>query len=232
MKIDTGNARKGADMSICSILTRESAKGKTAAEENKKVSIDFSAAKYTVGRRRKTVSVELIPDHTDFLSEVAAIYPPSEYDIRIVQDITQARTGKAKLSVALFVEVSDRNTGEPVADSMAKLSDRDYAYIRDILAAGVPEYEWQTADECLCDDIKDQLLIGEHDNAFFMRLTDEAWGYLNAMVLARRNEIKDDGFVDFNYKCLEDMANRVMTDALRTACERLCPGGAADSAVK
>lgn len=60
-----------------------------SADIKKDIVINFSDANYTVKMWEDVhdAEIELIPDNMDFLHELTAIFPSSDYDIKIKQSI-------------------------------------------------------------------------------------------------------------------------------------------------
>lgn len=181
---------------------------------DKDVAINFSTSEYQVCVQKDEdgdIEIELIPSNTDFLHEITDIFPLSEFSIRIVQTVFW----RGSQYVSLDLDIKNRATGENVffAES-AVLSDHDYDHIRKILAKEVPQYTWQTAEEHLRTGIE-QCVVEECDGAF----TDEAAYYLGRMVANRYQEIKTEGYVDFDFDMMEEMKKKTLEDALRCACD-------------
>lgn len=184
------------------------------ADIDKNVNIDFSAATYTVKMWEDVhdAEIELIPDNMDFLHEMTELFPLSEYEYKIIQSIYR----HLKPHVSLHLDITNRETGEKVyfAES-AILSDKDYAYIRDILLKEAPQYEWRTADRYIRDSIESFMSDGNMGDLF----TNKAWDCLSSMVSAKYKEFKTDGYVDFVDENMIDVAKEILEDALRSAYE-------------
>lgn len=181
-----------------------------SGEIDKVVDIDFLAANYALELREngRDSDIELIPDSYDFLHEVTDIFPLSEYDIAITQYLS--RRGKSHVSPHL--EMKHKGTDESVffAES-AVLSDKDYDYIRNILVREFPQYEWLTAEESLCVDMRGLLF----DLTTEELLSDDAYGSLVHLLSARWKDIKIKGFVDFRDDAVAPMARGIIEKALK-----------------
>ena len=185
-----------------------------SADIEKDVVINFSDANYTVKMWEDVhdAEIELIPDNMDFLHELTAIFPTSDYDIKIKQSVYR----HIKPYVSLHFDIRNKASGENVyfANSVT-LSDKDYDYIRDILIKEVPQYEWRTAENYLRSSI--ERCMGDDENSDLF--TDDAWTFLSRMVSARYRNLKMDGYIDFDFDLMKDTAKEILEDALCKAYE-------------
>ena len=184
------------------------------ADIEKDIVINFSEVNYTVKlwKHAHHIEIELIPDNIDFLHELTAIFPTSDYDIHIEQRIYR----NIKPHVSLNFDIWNKKTGKQIyfADD-AILSDKDYDYIRDILIQEFPQYEWRTAENYLRSSIESCMNDDENSDLF----TDDAWALLTRMVSARYKDFKIDGYVDFGFDLMQKTAQKILEDALRKAYE-------------
>lgn len=188
---------------------------KYSADIEKNVTIDFSAANYKVKMLEGTndTKIELIPDKSEMLSELTAIFPLSDYDVNIMQHVYGDK--HANHHVSIYLNILDKDTGKPVyLPNGVVLSDKDYDYIRNILVKAVPTIKWDTAESHLRKSI--EAYLGEDDDTLF---TDDAWNCLSHMVSARYKEYKTDGYVDFDDDGMKDIAREILEKALLDALE-------------
>ena len=186
---------------------------KYSADIEKDVMIDFSAANYKVKTLEGThdTKIELIPNRSEILNELTAIFPLSDYDINIMQNIYGDKLANHHVSISL--NVLDKNTGKAVyLPNSVILSDEDYNYIRNILVKEVPTTKWDTAESHLRKSIE-MCMEEDNDNLF----TDEAWDALSCMVSARYIECKTNGYVDFDDEGMKNIAKEVLEKALLSA---------------
>lgn len=186
---------------------------KYSADIEKNVRIDFSAANYKVKTLEGThdTKIELIPDRSEILNELTAIFPLSDYDINIMQNIYGDKLANHHVSISL--NVLDKNTGKTVyLPNSVVLSDKDYNHIRNILVKEVPTIKWDTAESHLRRSI--EAYLGEDNDNLF---TDEAWDALRCMVSARYIECKTSGYVDFDDEGMKNIAKEVLEKALLSA---------------
>ena len=180
-----------------------------SADIEKDAVINFSDTNYTVKMREDVhdAEIELIPDSMDFLHELTAIFPVSDYDIKIKQSIYR----HIKPYVSLHFDIRNKTSGKQVYFAYgATLSDKDYDYIRDILIKEVPQYEWRTAENYLRSSI--ERCMGDDKNSDLF--TDDAWHFLSRMVSARYRDFKTDGYIDFDFDLMKDTAKEILEDAL------------------
>ena len=184
------------------------------ADIEKDIVINFSEANYTVKlwKYAHHIEIELIPDNIEFLHELTAIFPTSDYDIHIEQSIY----GKIKPDVSLHFDIWNKKTGKQIyfAEN-AILSDKDYNYVRDILIQEFPQYEWRTAENYLRSSIESCMNDDENSDLF----TDDAWALLTRMVSASYKDCKTEGYVDFDFDLMKKTAQKILEDALRKAYE-------------
>ena len=188
---------------------------KYSADIEKDVMIDFSAANYKVKTLEGThdTKIELIPDRSEILNELTAIFPLSDYDINIMQNIYGDKHANHHVSICL--NILDKDTGRSVyLPNSVALSDEDYDYIRNILVKAVPTIMWDTAESYLRKSIE-MCMEEDNDNLF----TDNAWNCLSHMVSARYKECKTDGYVDFDDDGMKDIAREILEKALLDALE-------------
>lgn len=186
---------------------------KYSADIEKNVTIDFSAANYKVKMLEGTndTKIELIPDKSEMLSELTAIFPLSDYDVNIMQHVYGDK--HASHHVSIYLNILDKNTGKPVyLPNGVVLSDKDYDYIRNILVKAVPTIKWDTAESHLRKSIE-MCMEEDNDNLF----TDNAWNCLSHMVSTRYKECKTDGYVDFDYEVMKNIAKEILERALLSA---------------
>lgn len=178
------------------------------------VVIDFSEANYTVKMWEDVhdAEIELIPDKMDFLHELTAIFPVSDYDIKIKQSIYR----HLKPRVSLHFDICNKISGKTVyfAEGVL-LSDEDYDYIRDILVKEVPQYEWLTAENYLKLSIEHCMGDDENSDLF----TDDAWNFLTRMTSARYKEFKTAGYIDFDFDIMKNVSREILENALHKAYE-------------
>ena len=76
---------------------------KYSADIEKDVIIDFSAANYKVKLMEdaRDAKIELLPDKSEILSELTAIFPLSDYDVNIMQHIYGDKHAKHHVSICL-----------------------------------------------------------------------------------------------------------------------------------
>lgn len=185
-----------------------------SADIKKDIVINFSDANYIVKMWEDVhdAEIELIPDNMDFLHELTAVFPTSDYDIKIKQSIYR----HTKPYVSLYFDICDKKTGEEVYfPDGAILSDGDYNYIRSILMREASQYEWRTAEKYLRSSI--ERCMGDDQNCDLF--TDDAWHFLSRMVSARYREFKTDGYIDFDFDLMQESAKRILEDALQSAYE-------------
>ena len=186
----------------------------SAPDIEKDVNIDFTKADYKVAFNPKEALspeyIELIPDNMDFLHEVTDIFPLSEYEIKLTQGVYRY----IGMHVSINFDIRSKETGDNVyfADS-ALLSDEDYEYLRDVLAKGAPQYDWQTAKEYLCSETASFLGEVASDNDL---ITDNALDILTGKVSERYAAFKMEGYVDFDSDDVVDIAKTILEDALKT----------------
>lgn len=186
---------------------------KYSADIEKNVMIDFSAANYKVKLMEdaRDTKIELIPDKSEILSELTAIFPLSDYDVNIMQYVYGDKYASHHVSICL--NILDKNTGKSVyLPNSVVLSDKDYDYIRKILVKAVPMIKWDATESHIRKSI--EAYIGEDNDNLF---TDDAWNCLSHMVSARYKECKTDGYVDFNDQRMKDIAREVLEKALLNA---------------
>ncbi len=186
---------------------------KYSADIEKDVMIDFSAANYKVRVLEGThdTKIELIPDRSEILSELTAIFPLSDYDVNIMQNVYGGE--HASHYVSICVNILEKNTGKAVyLPNGVILSDEDYDYIRNILLKGVPTIKWDTAESHLRKSIE-MCMEEDNDNLF----TDDSWNCLSPMVSAQYKEFKTDGYVDFDDGGMKDIAREILEKALLNA---------------
>lgn len=180
--------------------------------------INFSEAQYTVKMWEDPYDpgFGLIPDNIDLLHEITDVFPFVDYDIKIRQNIFR----NLKPHVSLELKICDKASGEIVyfAEGVI-LSDKDYDYIRDILVKDAPQYDWQTAEECLKSHIRSYMCDGRSFESVAKLFTDKAWDSLTSMVLTRYKEFKTDGYVDFDADLMENIERDILEDALCRACD-------------
>lgn len=185
-----------------------------SANIEKDAVINFSDTNYTVKMWEDVhdAEIELVPDSMDFLHELTAIFPVSDYDIKIKQSIYR----HIKPYVSLHFDIRNKTSGKQVYFANgATLSDKDYAYIRDILTKEAPRYEWRTAENYLRSSI--ERCMGDDENSDLF--TDDAWHFLSRMVSARYRDFKIDGYIDFDFDLMKNTAKEILEDALRKAYE-------------
>lgn len=188
---------------------------KYSADIEKDVTIDFSAANYKVKLMEDAhdTKIELIPDKSEMLSELTAIFPLSDYDINIMQYVYGDKCASHHVSICL--NILDKNTGKSVyLPNSVVLSDKDYDYIRNILVKAVPMIKWDAAESHIRKSI--ETYLGENNDNLF---TDDAWNCLSHMVSIRYKECKTDGYVDFDDKKMKDITREILEKALLDALE-------------
>lgn len=186
---------------------------KYSADIEKNVMIDFSAANYKVKLMEdaRDTKIELIPDKSEILSELTAIFPLSDYDVNIMQYVYGDKYANHHVSICL--NILDKNTGKSVyLPNSVVLSDKDYDYIRKILVKAVPMIKWDATESHIRKSI--EAYLGEDNDNLF---TDDAWNCLSHMVSARYKECKTDGYVDFDDQRMKDIAREVLEKALLNA---------------
>ena len=184
-----------------------------SAKIDRDIIINFSDVNYTVAempRDSHGKDIELIPSSMNFLHELTAIFPSSEYDIRIRQNAF------LKPRISIHFDIRNKKTGEDayLAES-AILSDRDYSYIRDILIKEAPGYEWPTAESQLKAGIEQYFGDTESSGLF----TNDAWNLLSKMVSAKYMDYKTDGYIEFAPELVQDAAKEILENALKGAYE-------------
>ena len=185
-----------------------------SADIKKDIVINFSDTNYTVKMWEDThdAEIELVPDDMGFLHELTAVFPLSDYDIKIIQSIYR----HTKPYVSLHFDIRNKKSGEKIyfADG-AVLSDKDYDYVREVLIKGVPQYEWHTAENYLRSSI--ERCMGDDQNCDLF--TDDAWNLLSRMVSARYRDFKTDGYIDFDFDLMQDVAKEILEETLRSFYE-------------
>ena len=179
-----------------------------SATIHKEVEINFASARYSV---RKPAfggdeEVELVPDNFNFLHEVTAIFSPLDYKIKI----TQYLICRSRACVAIHLSICDKRTGNVTLMSEATLSDTDYDYMKGILEEALPEYKWITLKEHVTEDMKAYLLTHSPTALF----TDKAIKYLEELVGRRCDDIKMEGYDDFDINALNKNAAQILEAAL------------------
>ena len=182
-----------------------------SATIRKEVEINFASVRYSVKRHanslRRFAEIEFVPDNFDFLREVTAIFPLSDYKIKIMQYLYR----RSRAYVAIYFSICNKKTGKQVfLPEKATLSDTDYDYMKGILEEALPEYKWITSKEHVTEDIKAYLLTHNLTVLF----TDKAIEYLEELIGERWDDIKKEGYDDFDINALNENAAQILESAL------------------
>jgi len=185
------------------------------AKIEKHININFSAANYTTKVRDEdhgSISVELIPDNTLFLNELTDIFPLDKYEVHIYQCIFLKRE---RHKVVIELDIINKESGEEIyLPEAALLTDEDYDHIRYILVTEVPQFKIKSLDESIMDDIEEFTYdTFAHEDI----LTQDSIEYLSNMVSKRYNELKSEGYADFESEGLESLAQNIVEKALEYA---------------
>ena len=176
------------------------------------VHINFSEANYAVKVRMdkicNDIEVEFIPESMDFLHELTDIFPLSEYDYKIIRPAKRIEENKPFITIEIQVIEKATGTHKWLGAESIILSDKDYAYFRDILLQSFPGHEWSSADEYI------KFKIIEYMNDCQFGFAADAGDTLIKLVAMRYKEAKRNGLVDFWSDDVDAIAMDIVTKAI------------------
>ena len=184
---------------------------------NKLVNINFSETNYTVKARMdkiyNDIEVEFIPESMDFLHKLTDIFPLSEYSYKIIRP---AKKIEEKPFITIELQVIEKATGTRkwLGGNIIVLSDKDYAYFRNILMQKFPDHEWKSGDEYV------RFKIAEHMNYCQFGFAADAANILIKLVVTRYKEVKSDGWVNFYGDEVDALAMDIVTKAITEYSEK------------
>ena len=188
------------------------------ADIKKWINIDFSSVDYSIQIPEKDKNgwtkpyYILKPTSTAFLHELTDIYPEDEYDIEI-----RTHCFRRDPYPCIYIDIYNKD-GKSTGYSLDSviLSDRDYNYLRGILARELPQYEWRTIEQHLKKEFL-KVLDYETDNL----ISEVSGTMIDKMLAERYAELKREGYVDYKYDDVFDMGREIVENALRMYMDKV-----------